>query len=58
MHTKASKAAVEFHKARIISTLVLLIPKSDYKAERHVAIDANEIVVIMGYFSKMMPLDH
>ncbi len=45
VHTKVTKAAVEILKARMIFALVFLIRKSDNKAERIVAIDANEIVV-------------
>ena len=46
VHTKVTKAAVEFHKALMISALVILIPKSDNKAECVVAIDANKIDVV------------
>ena len=46
VYTKVTKVAVEFRKARMISALVLLIPKSDNKAECVVAIDANENVVV------------
>ncbi len=41
VHTKVIKATVEFHKARKIFALVVLFPKSNYKAECVVAIDAN-----------------
>jgi hypothetical protein len=41
-----TKATVEFPKARMISALVLLISKSDNKAECIVAIDANEVIVV------------
>ena len=47
VHTKVTKAAVEFYKAQMISVLVLLILKSDNKAECVVAIIANEIVVVV-----------
>ena len=46
VHTKETKATVEFYKARMISALVLLILKSDNKAECVVAIITNEIVVV------------
>ena len=46
VHTKVTKAAVDLLKARMISTLVLLISKSDNKAECVVAIDANEVIVV------------
>ena len=46
VHTKVSKAAVEFLKARMISTLVLLIFKSDNKAECVVAIDTSEVISV------------
>ena len=46
VHTKVTKAAVEFLKARMISALVLLIFSSDNKVESVVAIDANEILVV------------
>ena len=46
VHTKVAKDVIEFPKARIISALVFLILKSDNKAERIVAIDATEIVVV------------
>ncbi len=45
-HTKVTKDAVEFLKARMISARALMIPKSDNKAEFIVAIEANEIVVV------------
>ncbi len=41
VHTKVTKVAVEFRKARMISALVFLILKSENKAEYVVAIDAN-----------------
>jgi hypothetical protein len=41
VHTKVTKAAFEFHKGRMISAFVLLIPKGDHKTECVVAIDAN-----------------
>ena len=46
VHTKVTKTAVEFCKARVIFALVFLILKSDNKTECVVAIDANEIVVV------------
>ena len=46
VHTKVTKATIGFYKARMIFALVLLILKSDNKAECVVAIDANEIVVV------------
>ncbi len=46
VHAKFTNVAVQFHKARMISALVLRIPKSDNKAECVVAFDANEIVVV------------
>ncbi len=42
VHTK-----VEFYKAQMISVLVLLILKSDNKAECVVTIIANEIVIVV-----------
>ena len=56
VRTKVKKAAHELTTGRMISTLVFLILKSDNNAECVVAIDANEIVVLR-YFSKMMPID-
>ena len=46
VHIKVTKVALEFHKARMISALVLLILTSDHKAEYVVAIDANEVIAI------------
>ena len=46
VHIKVTKVAVEFYKAQMIFVLVLLILKSDNKAECVVAIIANEIVVV------------
>ena len=46
VHTKVVKVAVEFHKARLISALVLLILTLGNKAECVVAIVSNEIVVV------------
>ena len=46
VHTKVTKAAVELLKARMISALVLLITKSDKKAECVVVIDRNEVIVV------------
>ncbi len=46
VHTNVTKVAVEFLKARMISALVLLISKSDNKAEYVVPIDANEVIVV------------
>ena len=57
VHSRVTKAAVESLKARINSTLVFLIPKSDNEAECVVAIDASVFYGEGGYFSKMMPLD-
>jgi hypothetical protein len=45
-HTKVTKVAVEFLKARIISALILLISKSDNKAECVAPIDANEVIAV------------
>ena len=45
-HTKVTKAAVEFLKARMIFALVLLISKSDNKAECIVALDATEVIYV------------
>ena len=42
VHTKVTKAAVTFLKARIIPVLVLLFSKSNNMAECVVAIDAKE----------------
>ena len=47
VHTKVTKAAVEFYKAQMISVLVRLILRSDNKAECVVAMLANEIVVVV-----------
>ncbi len=41
VHTKVTKAAFEFHKARMIFVLVLPTSKSDNKAECVVEIEAN-----------------
>ena len=46
VHTKITKVAVEFLKARMISALLLLISKSDNKAECVVAIDTNEVIAV------------
>jgi len=46
VHIEGTKLAVEFYKAQMISELVLLILKSDNKAECVVAIIANEVVVV------------
>ncbi len=46
VYTKVTKAAVEFLKARMISALVLLISKTDNRAECVVAIDANEVIAV------------
>ena len=46
VHTKATKSAVEFLKAQMISALVLLISKSDNKAECVFTFDANEFIVV------------
>jgi hypothetical protein len=46
VHTKVTKAAVEFYKAQMISALALLILKLYNKAEFVVAINASEIVVV------------
>ena len=46
VHTKVTKASVEFLNARMISALVLLIFKSDNKAKFVVAIDANDVIVV------------
>ena len=46
VHTKVTKAAVEFPKARIIFALVFLIPKLDYEAECVVEIDANKVLIV------------
>ena len=47
VHTKVTKAAAEFYKARRIFVLVLMIIKSDNKTECVFAIIANEIVVVV-----------
>ena len=47
VHTKVTKAAVEFYKAQMISVPALLILKLDNKAECVVAIIANKIVVVV-----------
>ena len=44
VHTKSTKVAVGFRKARMISALVLLILTSNNKAKCVVAHVANEIV--------------
>ena len=46
VHTKVTKVAVEFHKAQMISALVLLILTSNNNAECVAAIVSNEIVVV------------
>ena len=46
VHTKVTKVAVGFRKARMISTLVLLILTSNSKIEWVVAIVANEFFVV------------
>ena len=46
VHTIISKVVVEFHKARMISALVLLILTPDNKAEFSIAILSNEIVIV------------
>ena len=47
VHTKVTKVAVDFLKVvRMISALVLQIPKSNIHTKCIVAIDANEIVVV------------
>ena len=46
VHTKVTKDAFEFLKARMIYTLVLLISKSDNMAECVVAINANEVIAV------------
>ena len=45
-YTKVTTAAVQFYKPQMTSALVLLIHKSDNKAECVLAIVANEIVVV------------
>ena len=46
VHTKVTEAAFEFLKARMISALVLLISKSNNRAECVVAIDANVVFAV------------
>ena len=46
VHTKVTKVAAEFYKARMIFALVLLILDSDNKAQCVVAIVANQIGVV------------
>jgi len=46
VHTKVSKADVEFLKARMIFALVFLIPKSDNEAECVVAIDTSKLGIV------------
>ena len=40
----------------MISTLVLMVPKLDHEAECGVALMQTKLV-LLGYFSKKMPLD-
>ena len=47
VHAKVTKAAVEFYKAQMLYVLVLLILKSNNKAECVVAIVASEILVVV-----------
>ena len=57
VHTKVTKVAVELYKAQMISALVLLILKSDNKAELLLLQLLQTQLLLLRYFCKIMPLD-
>ena len=56
VHTKVTKVAVGFRKARMISALVLLILTSDNVHNVLLQLLQTKLL-LLRYFSKIMPLD-
>ena len=46
VHTETTKAVFETLKSRMISTLVLLIPKMEHETEFFVATDASKVGIV------------